>query len=57
MTSRGRALCAPICASFSRTGKHVFGGSVHWVHIKVGDDSQDHYIDDEERIRIAMSLQ
>ena len=56
MTSRGRALYAPICAGFSRMGKHMFGGSVHWVHVKVGDDSHDHYIDDEERIRIALSL-
>jgi hypothetical protein len=31
-----------------------FGG---WVHIEVGDDSHDHYIDEEDRMRIAMSLQ
>ena len=48
---------APICADFSRAGKHRFSGRVHWVHIQVGGDSHDHYIDDEERVRIAMSLQ
>ncbi|MGI9613823.1 MAG: arylsulfatase [Acidimicrobiales bacterium] len=48
---------APISDDFSRTGKHTFNGRVHWVHIKVGDDSHDHYLDDEERYRIAMSLQ
>ncbi len=48
---------APICSDFDRVGNNAFNGRVHWVHIKVGDDSHDHYIDDEERIRIAMSLQ
>ena len=42
---------------FSRTGKHSFNGRVQWVHVKVGDDSHDHYLDEAERYRIAMSIQ
>ena len=55
--SVGEKAGAPISDDFSRTGKHTFNGRVQWVHIKVGDDSHDHYLDDAERYRIAMSLQ
>ena len=48
---------APIHSDFDRYGNNAFSGTVNWVHIAVGDDSHDHYIDEEERIRIAMSLQ
>jgi arylsulfatase len=55
--SVGEKAGAPICDDFDRTGKNAFTGKVNWVHIAVGDDSHDHYIDEEDRIRIAMSLQ
>ena len=55
--SVGEKAGAPICDDFSRTGKNAFSGKISWVHIAVGDDSHDHFIDEEDRIRIAMSLQ
>jgi hypothetical protein len=32
-------------------------GKIHWVQLDVGTDDHDHYIDPEERLRIAMSRQ
>lgn len=55
--SVGEKVGAPICEDFDRFGKNAFTGKVNWVHIEVGDDSHDHYIDEEDRMRIAMSLQ
>ena len=55
--SVGEKAGAPISDNFSRTGKNAFSDKINWVHIAVGDDSHDHYIDEEDRIRIAMSLQ
>ncbi len=34
-----------------------FTGKIHWVQIDLGDDDHDHFIDPEERLRIAMSRQ
>jgi arylsulfatase A-like enzyme len=34
-----------------------FTGKINWVQIDVGDDDHDHFIDPEERLRIAMSVQ
>ncbi|HEY7762568.1 MAG TPA: arylsulfatase, partial [Actinomycetota bacterium] len=34
-----------------------FTGTINWVQIDVGDDDNDHYIDPEERLRIAMAKQ
>ena len=34
-----------------------FNGKIEWVQIDLGDDTHDHYIDPEERFRIAMSQQ
>ncbi len=36
-----------------------FDGRVQWVQIDIGDDSEDadHYITDEERLRVAMAIQ
>ncbi len=39
----------------SRTSR--FNGKIHWVQIDLGDDDHDHYIDPEERLRIAMARQ
>jgi arylsulfatase len=34
-----------------------FTGKINWVQLDVGDDDHDHYIDPEERLRVAMSRQ
>ena len=34
-----------------------FSGKIHWVQLDVGDDDHDHYIDPEERMRIALARQ
>ncbi|WP_238443093.1 sulfatase-like hydrolase/transferase [Salsipaludibacter albus] len=39
------------------TATSRFTGTLHWVQLDVGQDDHDHYIDPDERLRIAMSLQ
>jgi arylsulfatase len=34
-----------------------FTGKLHWVQLDLGDDDHDHFIDPEERLRIAMARQ
>jgi arylsulfatase len=34
-----------------------FTGKINWVQIDLGDDNNDHYIDPDERLRIAMARQ
>jgi hypothetical protein len=34
-----------------------FTGKINWVQLDVGDDDHDHYIDPDERLRIAMARQ
>jgi arylsulfatase len=34
-----------------------FNGKIHWVQIDLGKDDHDHYIDPEERLRVAMARQ
>ena len=34
-----------------------FTGKIHWVQLDVGVDDNDHFIDPEERFRIAMARQ
>ena len=34
-----------------------FTGKIHWVQLDVGDDDHDHFIDPDERLRIAVSRQ
>jgi arylsulfatase len=34
-----------------------FSGKIHWVQLDVGVDDHDHFIDPEERLRIAMARQ
>jgi arylsulfatase len=34
-----------------------FTGKLHWVQLDVGTDDNDHYIDPEERLRVAMARQ
>jgi arylsulfatase len=52
----GNKTGAPICADFRRSGNR-FTGRVTWVELQLGLDDQDHYIDREELIRIAMARQ
>jgi hypothetical protein len=37
------------------TGTSRFTGTIRWVQLDLGDDDHDHYIDPEERLRVAMS--
>ncbi|WP_036555358.1 arylsulfatase [Nocardioides insulae] len=39
------------------SGTSRFGGRIAWVRIDLGDDVHDHFIDPEERFRIAMARQ
>ena len=34
-----------------------FTGKINWVQIDLGDDDHDHYIDPDERLRVAMARQ
>ena len=34
-----------------------FTGKIHWVQIDLGDDDNDHFIDPQERLRVAISRQ
>ena len=34
-----------------------FSGKIHWVQLDLGLDDHDHFIDPEERLRIAMAQQ
>ena len=34
-----------------------FTGKIHWVQLDVGDDDHDHFIDPDERLRVAMARQ
>ena len=34
-----------------------FNGRIEWVQIDIGADDNDHYIDDQERLRVAMARQ
>ncbi len=38
-------------------GTSRFTGKIEWVQIDLGDDNHDHFIDPDERLRIAMSIQ
>ena len=35
----------------------AFTGKIHWVQIDLGVDDDDHFIDPDERFRIAMARQ
>ncbi len=46
----------PVTPDYSgRGGK--FNGKIHWVQLDVGTDDHDHFIDPEERLRVAISRQ
>ena len=35
----------------------AFTGRIHWVQLDIADDSQDHLISPEDRLRVAMTRQ
>lgn len=39
------------------THSSKFTGKIHWVQLDVGKDDHDHFIDPEERLRVAMARQ
>jgi arylsulfatase A-like enzyme len=46
----------PVSPDYS-TKTSKFTGKIHWVQLDVGKDDHDHFIDPEERLRIAMARQ
>ncbi len=57
-TDVGSDLHTPVSDDYPAFGNE-FNGRIEWVQIDLGDDAEDadHYITDEERIRVAMSIQ
>ena len=39
------------------TATSRFTGKINWVQIDLGKDDHDHFIDPEERLRVAMARQ
>ncbi len=46
----------PVTPAYTAHTSH-FTGKIHWVQIDLGKDDNDHFIDPEERLRIAMARQ
>jgi arylsulfatase A-like enzyme len=46
----------PVSPDYTTQGSK-FNGKVHWVQIDAGVDDHDHFIDPEERLRVAMARQ
>ena len=57
-TDVGSDLHTPVSDDYPAEHNH-FNGAIDWVQIDLGDDAEDadHYISDEERLRVAMSIQ
>jgi len=55
-TDVGRETGTPVTADYA-TETSQFTGRVRWVQIDLGADDHDHYIDPDERVRVAMSKQ
>ncbi len=45
-----------VTSDYSARGSR-FTGKIAWVQIDLGDDDHDHYIDPDERLRVAMARQ
>jgi arylsulfatase len=54
----GRDTASPVSDDYDAAGS-VFTGSVNWVQLDLGEDSEDadHLITPEERLRVAMARQ
>jgi hypothetical protein len=46
----------PVSPDYTTKGSK-FTGKIHWVQLDVGKDDNDHFIDPEERLRVAMARQ
>ena len=46
----------PVSTDYS-VGTSKFNGKIHWVQLDAGVDDHDHFIDPEERLRVAMARQ
>ncbi|MCZ6460784.1 MAG: hypothetical protein O6705_00935, partial [Actinobacteria bacterium] len=57
-TDVGADSATPVSDDYGPQDSH-FNGRIEWVQIDLGEDADDadHYISDEERLRIAMSIQ
>jgi arylsulfatase A-like enzyme len=55
-TDVGRESGTPVTADYT-TANSRFTGQIRWVQIDLGTDDHDHFIDPDERIRVAMSKQ
>jgi arylsulfatase len=57
-TDVGSDLHTPVSDDYSGQGNE-FNGRIEWVQFDLGEDAEDadHYITDEERMRVAMSIQ
>ncbi len=47
----------PVSPDYAVGSSSKFTGKIHWVQIDVGKDDHDHFIDPEERLRVAMARQ
>jgi hypothetical protein len=48
---------APTVTSDYTARDSRFTGKINWVQLDLGKDDHDHFIDPEERLRVAMSRQ
>ena len=55
-TDIGRESGTTVSEDYTAKSSH-FTGKINWVQIDLGNDDHDHYIDPEERLRIAMARQ
>jgi arylsulfatase len=55
-TDIGRETGTTVSADYTAATSR-FNGKIAWVQLDLGDDHNDHFIDDEERLRIAMARQ
>jgi arylsulfatase len=46
----------PVASNYT-TRNGAFNGDIHWIRVDTGDGDPDHFIDPEERIRVAMARQ
>lgn len=55
-TDIGRETGTTVASDYSAATSR-FNGKIDWVQVDLGEDNHDHHIDDDDRLRIAMSLQ
>ena len=55
-TDVGRETGTTVSSSYTPQTSR-FTGEIDWVQIDLGNDDNDHYIDDDERLRVAMARQ